>query len=115
MSVAAILEETFGAPAKCSPELWEQRTYLMLVGLVYERLATNESEIPTDELVALAKILAENRRAAARSPGSKTPSATDTQDVASNGQLPPRLRSAVRQLYGADLDIADASRATESG
>lgn len=61
VSVAAILDETFGELAKCDPDLWERRAYLMLIGLVYEKLATCESTLPTDELISLAKALAENR------------------------------------------------------
>ena len=38
VSVAAILDETFGELAKCDPDLWERRAYLMLIGLVYEKL-----------------------------------------------------------------------------
>ncbi len=111
-SVAAILDQTFGRLAKCSPDLWERRAYLMLVGLVYERLATNEIEIPTDELVALAKILAENRRAEARhrdnhrqqaaaeSPGQSTTPGT--------GELPERFADVVRQVYGTNFQAAEA-------
>ncbi|MDO8630534.1 MAG: hypothetical protein Q7R41_08570, partial [Phycisphaerales bacterium] len=31
-SVAVILDRTFGSMAKCNPELWERRAYLMLMG-----------------------------------------------------------------------------------
>ena len=75
-SVAAILDQTLGLFAKSDPRLWERRAYLMLVGLVYERLATNEKEISTDDLVTLAKVLAENRRAEARAQGNHRMSET---------------------------------------
>lgn len=102
-SVAEILDRTFGQSAKCSPNLWERRAYLMLIGLVYERLATNEEEISTDELVSLAKILAENRRAEARLREHSPP--TDSAEPASpsTGELPERFTDIVRQVYGTNL------------
>ena len=107
-SVAAILDETFGQLARCSPDLWERRAYLMLVGLVYERLATNEVEISTDELIALAKILAENRRAEARvSHAQRAETAEETSDPCT-GELPDRFGDVVRQIYGTNLQTPDA-------
>jgi hypothetical protein len=104
-SVAAILDRTFGQLAKCSPNLWERRAYLMLIGLVYERLATNEEEISTDELVSLAKVLAENRRAEARL--REHPQPTDSAEPASppTGELPERFTDVVRQVYGTNLQV----------
>ncbi len=99
-SVGAILDQTFGQLAKCNPDLWERRAYLMLIGLVYERLATNEDEICTDELIALAKALAENRRAEARlrvHPHSPEVSGPTTDRP---GELPDRFADVVRQVYG---------------
>lgn len=107
-SVAAILDETFGQLARCSPDLWERRAYLMLVGLVYERLATNEVEISTDELIALAKVLAENRRAEARvSQTQRAQTAEETSDPCT-GELPDRFTDVVRQIYGTNLQTHDA-------
>lgn len=113
VSVAAILDETFGELAKCDPDLWERRAYLMLIGLVYEKLATcEEEELATDELIALAKALAENRRAnakptSARPADAKTGSAdgrklddTDDNHAPPTGELPQRFAHAVRQVYG---------------
>lgn len=103
-TVAAVLDQTFGRLAECKPELWERRAYLMLVGLVYERLATNEQEISTDELVALAKILAENRRAEARLRQDRRPHESSPPTPPSgNGKLPDRFADVVRQVYGATL------------
>ena len=98
-SVAAILDQTFGQLAKCNPELWDRRAYLMLVGLVYERLATNEDEISNDELVSLAKILAENRRAEARL-NSKPHPHGDESAASAKSRLPDRFADVVRQVYG---------------
>jgi hypothetical protein len=98
-SVAAILDQTFGQLANCNPELWDRRAYLMLVGLVYERLATNEDEISNDELVTLAKILAENRRAEARLNGKPHPPG-DESTVPATRRLPDCFADVVRQVYG---------------
>lgn len=100
-SVAAILDQTFGRPAVCSPDLWERRAYLMLVGLVYERLATNEDEISTNELVALAKVLAENRRAEARL--QTQPSEVTKPATGRTGELPTHFGNLVRQVYGVNF------------
>ncbi len=102
-SVAAILDQTFGQPAKCSPELWERRAYLMLVGLVYERLATNEDEISTNELIALAKVLAENRRAEARLHTKNQPSDATKPATGRTGELPTHFAGLVRQVYGVNF------------
>ena len=101
-SVAKILEETFGKPAKCSPELWDRRAYLMIVGLVYERLATNEQEISTDELIALAKVLAANRRVDARVSETKH-DAQDSTPHPADGKLPENFADIVRQVYGTNF------------
>lgn len=112
-SVALILDNTFGTLAESDPQLWGRRAYLMLVGLVYERLATNEAEISTDELVTLAKTLAENRRADARTNSSadKNDSPHNTSSPQSkdetlatptppDGPLPQHFADAVREVYG---------------
>ena len=112
-SVAAILDQTFGRFADSGPELWERRAYLMLVGLVYERLAVNEDEISTDELVTLAKVLAENRRAEARSRldlPSDGPVEPTTPPI---GELPDRFADVVRQVYGTKLDAAESDEETK--
>ncbi len=102
-SVAALLDQTFGRLADCSPDLWDRRAYLMLVGLVYERLATNEDEIPTDELVTLAKVLAENRRAEARSSENQRSREENDAPAVGTGELPTGVDCAVRQVYGTNL------------
>ena len=104
-SVAAILDQTLGHFAKSDPHLWERRAYLMLMGLVYERLATNKKEIPTEELVKLAKVLAENRRAEARTQGNHRISETPESLQSSTGKLPDHLADVVRQVYGTHLQV----------
>jgi hypothetical protein len=99
-SVAKILNRTFGRFAKSNPELWERRAYLMLVGLMYERLAVNEQDISTDELTALSKALAEQRRAEAQLRGS---SEKEAQAVGAGGELPEDFGEVVKQIYGTNF------------
>jgi hypothetical protein len=106
-SVAALLDQTFGRFADSSPDMWERRAYLMLVGLVYERLATNEDELPTDEIVTLAKVLAENRRAEKRVGDAKPPARRDA-STSPDGALPTAFTRLVQQVYGTDLTPSDA-------
>lgn len=103
VSVGSILDAVFGPLGKCAPELWERRTYLMLVGLVYERLATSEVELPTKELVSLAKVLAENRRVETRVREADEKTETEDAPTADPGALPPRFGEIVRQLYGTNF------------
>jgi hypothetical protein len=100
--VARILNRTFGRFAKSNPELWERRTYLMLVGLMYQWLATNDEEISTDELVALSKALAEQRRAEAQAGdgGGGQPRQAGGGD---EGELPNNFAEIVRQVYGTNF------------
>ncbi len=104
-SVAKILDQTFGQLAKCNPDLWDRRAYLMLVGLVYERLATNEDELPTEELAALSKVLAENRRAESQSrKGERAEEAPKDKPPPSSG-LPENFADVVRQVYGTNFQM----------
>ncbi len=107
-SIAELLDHVFGPWRKCRPELWEHRTFLMLVGILYERLATNEKEIPTKELVAMSKALAEQRRAQAQS-GASHESNEERPDPG-DGQLPANFPVVVRQIYGMDFEVMDKGK-----
>jgi len=98
-SVASILDATFGRLAECHPDLWDRRAYLMLVGIVYERLALQESEIDNNELTTLAKILAEGRRAQGRGSSTGDPGEVGV-GADRNGKLPGRFADVVQQVYG---------------
>ncbi len=112
-SVAQILEDTFGHLAKWDPSLWAHRAYLMLVGLVYERLASNEAEIPTDELFALSKILAENRRAEARLSEHNRPEKPADRPTSLGNELPENFADIVRQVYGTNFQTAETTHDEE--
>ena len=102
-SVAKILERLFGKFTKAKPELWEHRAYLMLVGMVYERLVLGEFDLSTDELVALSKVLATHRRAEAQR--NRVRASEDSEEPASSPKstLPARWGEVVRQLYGTSV------------
>jgi hypothetical protein len=102
-SVASILDALFGRLADCDPDLWERRAYLMLLGLVYERLATNEDELSTDDLVALSKTLAEHRRIDARVHTADRAAGAEENAEGGEGQLPDRFADVVRQVYGTNF------------
>ena len=100
VSVASILEATFGTLAECHPDLWDRQAYLMLVGLVYDRLAASEAEIPTDELVALAKVLVGSRRAAVRVEDPPQKPNAKGKAAPRKKKLPQEFADVVRQVYG---------------
>jgi len=101
-SVSTILDVTFGKLGDSDPSLWERRAYLMLVGMVYERLAIHEDKLPADELVALAKVLAENRRGESRPKEASRPEDSNETVASSTGPLPNRFADMVRELYGVE-------------
>lgn len=111
-SVAAVLDNLFGPFGDMSPELWDRRAYLLLVGSVYERLATDE-EVSTDELVKLARVLAEHRRltAAAAQRLDQTPDEPPTTDR--NGRLPDRFAELIRDVYGTQVEAETAAPMTQ--
>lgn len=103
-SIATILDQTFNEHGKNNPDLWERKAYLMLVGLVYEKLATCEDELSTNELVSLAKVLAENSRAEVRSRSNPGEHYGDHHHRNHTGELPEGIVGTVRQLYGVDME-----------
>jgi len=100
-SVASILDSVLGPFAQCNPELWERRTYLMLVGLVYGALC--EDELPTAELTTLAKVLSELRPARLRGPTRDPATSSAGEPPAGQGKLPDRFADIVRQVYGTNF------------
>ena len=102
-SIGAILESLFGNPDRWRPNVWGRRAYWMIAGLIYERLAMVESEIDTDELIGLAKILAENRKLELlerESRGSKR-----RKHIRAKGDIVSgKLARAIRDIYGMEID-----------
>jgi len=117
-SVSVVLDQTFGRFAESDPSLWDRRAYLMLVGIVYNRLANDEADIPTEELIALAKLLAESRRADSQSHAARVDTQTKERRedatanapcATGNGRLPDAFGEVVRQIYG--TNVPGAARA----
>ncbi len=106
-SVGAILNETFGRFAESSPNLWDRRAYLMLVGIVYERLATNEDELSTEDLVTLSKVLAESRRAEAQSRKRALGDEDSRDNTSPSDELPEHFADTVRQVYGTNFQMPE--------
>ncbi len=103
--VAKILEKLLkGGLDECEPALWSQRTFWLLAGTIYQRLAVDCEAIETAELVALAKALAENRRVEGRS-GDATNAGIGVEDrpLASKANL----NALVRELYGVGMPTVE--------
>ncbi len=113
-SVASILEGLFGRLADSDPSIWDRRAYQLLVGLVYERLACDTDELPTSELVALAKVLNESRKADIRAVSNAKPDDDDVPNPASN-KLPERFGEMIRQVYGTSIGDAPADERSSTG
>lgn len=84
---------------------WPNRAYLMLVGSIYCRMATEGDLPPTEELIDLAKALAENRRAVARDAGEDWERAGLRPSVRSAG--PGAFADAIREIYGLSSRMPD--------
>ncbi|MBI4716891.1 MAG: hypothetical protein HY763_03735 [Planctomycetes bacterium] len=97
-----ILDTAFGPLSESDPERWDERAYLMLVGLLYLYLATTEGEISIAELSTLAKALADARRARF---GDSTPRGrrrAARTGAASEAAATVTLGDIVRQVYGVE-------------
>ena len=82
----------------------------MLVGLVYDRLAGAESALPCEELIALAKVLAEARRADARTREHDRVKESKDSPPAPTGPLPENFADIVRQVYGTNFHAPNSGR-----
>ena len=82
---------------------------------MYERLAVDEDEIPTEELVKLAKVLAENRRIEARLLETAKDAKSAEAPESTGGDLPDHLAEVVRQVYGTNFQPPEASTTETAG
>ena len=85
----------------------------MLVGMVYERLAINEEDVSTEELVALAKVIAENRRLEVRLRELGETQRDNDQATTPEGPLPDHFGDIVRRVYGTNFAEAAQTRPTD--
>jgi len=96
-SIGGILDGMFGKLKDCPKELWDQRAFLMIVGLVYEKLSAKENRISLKEITTLGRILAEQRRS--RTSGAHRPRRKKKSGAVSS-ELPEAFGQAVKRLYG---------------
>lgn len=95
-----ILRKTMGKEVESDRRLWEDSAYLNLVEKIYVRLMEDKSGLPTEELTALSKAMAEHRRVSAREPGATGPEAV-------KGELPEDFGEAVKQIYGTNFQTTE--------
>jgi hypothetical protein len=101
-----VLKKTYGKPGESNLQLWENGAYLKLVEMIYVRLMDDKSELPTAELMALSKAMAEHRRVSVREPGATGPVA-----VGAGGELPEDFGEAVKQIYGTNFHAVETLKA----
>ena len=111
-SIAAILEATFGRFAESAPDLWDRRAYLLMVGLVYERLAAEQQEVTTDELVALSRMLQRKPAAASSKDADRNGAAAASAGARSSDRF-SGFAEAVRAVYGTSLPLPGDDNAVE--
>ncbi len=93
-----VLRKTMGKEGESDRRLWEDGTYLKLVERIYVRLMDDKSGLPTEELTALSKAMAEHRRVSVREPGATGPVAAGPA-----GEMPEDFGEAVKQIYGTNF------------
>jgi hypothetical protein len=114
-SVASmVIAERFGPFAESQPELWTKRTFLLIVGKVYEHLVLRK-KISPKEFLDLTRTLAENCKVDAKlQETSSTPKSGRSgygpgQDLGEKNAV-DKLEQIVRQLYGTNLQSGEALR-----
>lgn len=96
-----VLKGMVGEKGEDNPHLLGQHAYLAMVSVLYERLTTHGKDISTEELAALSKMLAEQRRAEAQS--SRGSSGEEARAAKGEGELPENFGEAVKQIYGTNF------------
>ncbi len=108
-SVASILDSVFGRLADCDPDLWERRAYLMVIGMVYDRLASSEQDLSDDSLLQLANTLAQQRRIPFRGSKRKGADGNGAADYgdSNDGRVSNQFVKLIRNVYGTELKDVD--------
>jgi len=106
--IADVLQKIFGNFADLKPELWSHRAFLMLMGLVYEKLSSNEHELSTDELVKLTKALGDACRVQPQSKQDKK--TTPEQGNKKTDPLPKNFAEIVRHVYGTNFSETEKTK-----
>ena len=99
--VGKVLKELLGEKGKDNPHLLGQHAYLAMVSVLFERLTTKGKDISTEELAALSKMLAEQRRAEAQS--SRGRNEVEAPAAKGEGELPEDFGEVVKQIYGTNF------------
>jgi len=109
-ALAAALDEFYGEFRDNHPDLWNHRAYLMLIGTVYERLVGGSLELPMEELVQLAKVLADQTKVRGAVPVGKEnrkkvlPGPERAAAATNDSEVPSHvIAEAIREVYGAVL------------
>jgi hypothetical protein len=105
----AFLDKAFGPLTEKNSHLWERRAYLLVVGLLHDRLTTSEAGLTTEELTALTKVLAEGRhiRDAGRADTETTTPPRKPGIGRRRDPIPDPMARAVREVYG--VSAADSN------
>jgi len=90
-----VLKKIYGKQVESDRALWENGAYLQLVERIFVRLTDEKSGMPTAELTALTKAMAEHRRVSARGP--------EAAETGAGGELPEQFAETVRQIYGVNI------------
>ena len=102
--VEKILVKHVGPLEENHPRRWSRHAYWLLAGVIYQQLALDKEEVDVSEIVALGKVLAENRRAESQLSSKRGKTKVQRKRPTKS------LRSVVRELYGLDLPEPDSSK-----
>jgi|CXWL01.1.fsa_nt_gi hypothetical protein len=100
-AMSRVLTRQLGPITKTHPELWAHRTFLLIVGKVYEHLVLCEAISPK-ELLDLTKTLVESCKIDAK--GQET-----TAHHSEPGGVVDGLERMVRQVYGTNLQSGETT------
>jgi hypothetical protein len=96
-STASVLVDVLGPLTDAAPQLWSQRTFLLLVMKIYERLMMDEGQLTSKEMQEIARSLEGLARAASRRSPGRSPHAEPELSAES---IVGRMGAAVRDVYG---------------
>lgn len=122
--VGKLVRDLCGLSEDTDPRLVVRDAYLVVVSEIIHAIATAEERLPTDELAALSKAVAEHRRldlsqmelerksgGPAAGGGVAAPAGDARGDTVCHSETPGTLGEAVRSVYGADLSAPPGSAA----
>ena len=110
-NVGRIVRDAFGLDLQYTEACGAQDAYRVVIARIVETLINDDGEIATGQLATLSKVLAEQRRLdiAQLEVERRFPQEMPQRDTpATNGEkeMPPRVKTAVRDAYGTNLTEA---------